>query len=117
MQIRLFKSLLFFLYLLSYYSETEKSHYCSGNSNCSTVTFKVRRLVDGWYIQDLSEIFYQIYTIHGMYMDQVVSLVYGFLPSKTTSNYETMMSSLSRAGEPKFIILDYELIFKVFWLP
>jgi len=61
---------------------------------------KDRLIVDGTF-KMCPSLFYQIYTIHGMFMDEIVPFVYGYLPSKKETCYTKMFECLGRAGEPK----------------
>ena len=53
------------------------------------------------------EVFYQLYTIHGMVENNLIPLVYALLPSKSQSIYEEFFSKLGPIA--KKVHLDFEL--------
>lgn len=57
-------------------------------------------------------LFYQIFTIHGIYNGHVVPLVYCLLPNKKEITYVTVLNKLKDLKpdlKPKSVMLDYEL--------
>jgi hypothetical protein len=77
-------------------------------ANCETW------LMDGTF-KICPSLFYQIYTIHGLYKNDIVPFVYAFLPNKTQKTYEelfTRIASCNADGDnisPKLILSDFEL--------
>ena len=53
------------------------------------------------------DVFYQVYTIHGMVENTLVPLVYALLPNKTQATYEELFSKFDKIGEK--VNLDFEL--------
>ena len=58
--------------------------------------------------------FSQLYTIHGLYMNNVVPFVYAFLPGKSKLLYTTLLEIIQQCSEvmdSDFIVSDFELTF------
>ncbi|KAM7290495.1 uncharacterized protein ISCGN_027120 [Ixodes scapularis] len=56
-------------------------------------------------------IFFQVYTVHGMYKDAVIPLVYALLPNKTEETYQrlfTVLSSLLTQPAVELVYCDFE---------
>ncbi len=74
---------------------------------------KVIAVCDVWLIDGTFKMcppqFTQVYTIHGMYMGQVVPFVYCFLPSKKEKHYVQMFEAIRGAGDPAYIVCDFEI--------
>ena len=52
------------------------------------------------------DVFYQVYTIHGLIENAVIPLVYALLPNKTQDTYEKLFGCLEQFG--KNVVLDFE---------
>ena len=52
------------------------------------------------------DLFYQVYTIHGVIENAVIPLVYALLPNKTQDTYEKLFGCLEQFG--KKVVIDFE---------
>ena len=52
------------------------------------------------------DVFYQVYTIHGVIENAVIPLVYALLPNKTQDTYEKLFGCLEQFG--KKVVIDFE---------
>lgn len=69
----------------------------------------------GWTFKATPQIYSQLYTIHALYRDHFVSLVYALLPDKSRATYFDMLYLIKRrtaeldlVREPDVIVSDFE---------
>jgi len=57
------------------------------------------------------ELFFQLYTIHGLHESQIIPCVYALLPNKQEATYTTLFQILKDANDglnPRTMLMDYE---------
>ena len=67
-------------------------------------------MVDGTF-KTAPDLFYQLYTVHGVYNGVAVPFVYGYLAGKSEEIYNEFFTVVHRKtiGEPEIIISDFEM--------
>ena len=79
--------------------------------NADAMTDAKHWIVDETF-KSASNLFYQLFTIHGLFPDSWhLPLFYGLLPGKTTTLYQNLFEELDTWGpyQTQSILMDYEL--------
>ena len=85
------------------------------NSSCSstmepTSALRGRYCIRRWNLLRLPSLFLQLYTLHGMFQNQMVPLVYFLLPNKTKTTYTRAFRLLKQAAVDRGLQLSPAVI-------